>query len=196
MSIKSILIGIASILVVFYIVAASCGHHDTKQVTAHVAQENQAHGAAVANATQGTAHDQTVEAQKPVIQSDAATVARLQAEVARLRAAAAHPVVPAPVSGVSQPEPAPVPVEPPDLAVAKDQLIDAQTKEIADLNTQVLNLTSARDSWKTAYEDEAKARLQADMALAAQKGVTRAAEIKSFILGMGVGFAVGKTVKF
>ena len=80
--------------------------------------------------------------------------------------------------------------------MAKDQLIDAQTKEIADLNTQVLNLTSARDSWKTAYEDEAKARLQADMALAAQKGVTRAAEIKSFILGMGVGFAVGKTVKF
>ena len=65
-------------------------------------------------------------------------------------------------------------MESPDLAAAKDSLIDALTKENGDLKVQVLNLTAARDSWKGAYEDECKAANLREIALKAQISATKA----------------------
>ena len=200
MTAKGMLITAAAVALVVVGLVFSYGHHESSQVAAHVAQETQFHATAVADAAQGAAHDQTVEAQKPTLQSDDAAVSRLQAEVARLRKAAAHPPLPPAVPGMPEPPPAGLPVVPADQPAALDQatddLIAAQGKEIADLKVQVVNLTVDRDSWKAGCQNAFQAEAQAHLALVAQQGVARAAAMKGFIYGLGTGLVLGKTIKF
>lgn len=114
-------------------------------------QANQHHEQGVIDDAQGAVHDQAAEAQKPILKADAETVARLRAEVARLRAASARPAsVP---SSPEDPTPQSVgaPVETP-LEAAKDQLIDALTKENTDLKVQVENYYAESKSYHAASD--------------------------------------------
>jgi hypothetical protein len=166
-------------------VTSCLGRH---QVTAHVQQADQQHIVAAAQAAQGEAHDQDVAARQPQLQDDADQVARLRAEVARLRRPA-----PSGPGAPSMPEPEPV-VPPSDLVavVAKqDLLIAAQDKLIQDQGTQILSLTLARDSWKASSQAGAAEAVQLRSAMAAQQGLAKSQRWLGRVEGLGFGLAVG-----
>lgn len=139
-------------------------------------------------------HDQQVVAAdaKPLADS-AALVARLKAQLAAARAAAAKP-------GPSQDVTAPA--DGPALAEAKDQYIAALETSNAQLTAAVqhlqklnLDLTTT-DAFK---DDEIKALRQAQLqdqaTIAAQKGLIRAAELKGIGYGGIAGLVAGLLLK-
>ena len=104
-----------------------------------------------------------------------------------------HPIPPAPTPGT--PDPAPV-VAPEPVDDGTAQLIADQTKEITDLKAEVHTLTLSRDSWKLAYEDEAKAATLKEIALQAQIQANKSSlwrgRIEGFAFGIASGYAAGK----
>lgn len=187
-----ILAGAAALaLVVVGVYGRSCrARHQEQVATTQAAQHATA---AVAAAAQGVVHDQAAQAHVPTIQADDAAVSRLQAEVARLRAALAHPPVPPAVPGVPQPDPSSLPVVPLDGAAAldqaKDALIEAQGKEIADLKVLVVDLTAARDAWRTSAQEREKEAIQERLARVAAQGAAKAERWKGRFEGFAVGVA-------
>jgi hypothetical protein len=73
----------------------------------------------------------------------------------------------------------------------KDQLIEAQDRRIGLLETQVGNLTRARDEWKAAYEARSREAVARELALEAQIAATKASRWRGRIEGFAVGIAVG-----
>ena len=173
----------------------SCwGQHQEAQ---HVQVADQQHQAAVTAAAQGAAYDQVAKDHEQQLQDAAAQVARLRAEVARLRQAPppSHPgdTVPA-----SNPDPQPV-VPGVDLAavVAKqDQLIAAQDRQIQEQGEQIRVLTLDRNAWRTSAQASAQEAVQVRAALAAREGAARAerwkGRIEGLAVGLGLGYAGGK----
>ena len=167
-----------------------------KADTVAMAQADQAHTAALAAASQGVAHDQAVEAQKPVLTADALTVAQLRGEVQRLRAGSGNLGPMAPASTPDDPQSVPPTVDLAPLVAEQDKLIGALTKENGDLKVQVLNLTAARDSWHSAYDESSKEagalRIAHSAALAAAQSNRWMGRLEGFAVGFGSGYLAGK----
>jgi small-conductance mechanosensitive channel len=161
------------------------------QAAQQEAQADQHHEQAIQQAAQGGVHDQVAQAQADKATQDALAVARLRAELARLRA---RPVQPPPTPGA--PDPVDV-APPPDPVLAQaDALIAAQDQQIQDQAAEIHTLTLARDSWKAAYEDEAKAAAAQRIAMEAQAAAIRSSRwqgrIEGFLVGVGAGYVGGK----
>jgi hypothetical protein len=154
-------------------------------------EADQHHEQAVTNATQGAAHDQAAEAAKPQVQADAATVARLRAEVARLRKAAAAPASVPPVVPPANPDPVATPLD-----LAKDELIEALGRENTNLKVLNLELDLRGDSFKSAYEASAREvvalRLAREGQLAAVKGARWAGRLEGFGAGLASTWLKGR----
>ncbi len=101
-----------------------------RSIKADVTQADRAHAVVVAEVAKAEVLDQVAAKRTPVLQSGAREIARLQAEVTRLRA-------------ISQQVPT-------VLDTAKDDLLDAQATRIPILEAQVETLTESRDAWRTA----------------------------------------------
>ena len=160
------------------------------QVETHVQQADQHHEAAVTAAAQGATHEQEAAARKPVLASNAAEVARLQAKVDALQAALK------PTAPVLEPLPGVPPVDLAPLVAGQQELIGALKKENGDLKAQVLTLALRGDSYKTAYEQSAQVELQLRSALAAQQGLAKAqrwlGSVEGFAVGVGSGYIAGR----
>lgn len=184
-------------LVIFGLWGRSCYlRNEAKQQAAQSDRHDQA---GIVHAAQGELHDQQADAKAPTLEAndararaDAAEVARLRAEVSRLRKAAA------PVVSELQPLPPSVLLDD-----AKDQLIDALTKENDDLKTSVVDLkaalaerTAASTSWKAAYGESQKAlaclRIAHEAQLAAIKAERWKGRIEGFAVGLGSDYVTGR----
>ncbi len=163
-----------------------------RRVAHDILQAEQDHNAAVANAAQGAVHDQESQAAQAQLKADAVTVAQLRAQLARLRAG--H-VPPTPAPGTPDPQPV-APLPDPVLDRTKDALIEALVTENGDLKTQVLNLTSSRDSWKAAYDassqEAAVRRLALEAQMAAMKAERWKGRLEGFAVGIGTGYVAGR----
>ena len=77
------------------------------------------------------------------------------------------------------------------------ELIDAQGRLIDALKLQVTDLTTARDHWKGAFQAERDRSLQLEIALEAQKAMTRGAlwrgRFQGIAIGLGAGYVAGRT---
>ena len=130
----------------------------------------------------GVADAQAAEAARRVEAAEA-SVDRLKRELEVLR----------------RPQPAPpatpdAPADTVDLApmVAKqDELIQAQDAEISALKIQVIDLTTARDHWRAAARAQEDRALSLEIALEAQKSMTRGALWRGRLQGVAIGFAAG-----
>ena len=173
-------------LVIFGLWGRSCYlRHEAKQQAAQSDRHDQA---GIIHAAQGELHDQQADAKTPTLEADAAEVTRLRAEVARLRKAAAPK---APVVTELQPLPPPVLLED-----AKDQLIDALTKENVDLKAALAEYKAGSASWKAAYGESQKAlaclRIAHEAQLAAIKAERWKGRIEGFAVGLGTGYVTGR----
>lgn len=169
--------------------------HKAKAAAFQAAQHDQV---GTNHAAQGAVYDSQAAAQNPTIQADDAEIQRLRVEVARLRKASAAvntPINPIP-KPVQEPQPVGVPVDLAPLVAKQDELIEAQAKQIGDLKANVLTLTAARDSWRSAYTEEHKARECDRIAMEAQMSAIKAARwkgrIEGFAVGLGSGYIGGK----
>jgi hypothetical protein len=167
-----------------------------KQTAAVVVQADQQHQAAVADASKGATYDAQASTQAATVRTDAVTVAQLRAEVARLRAALPRAPQPAPAPNDPPAQPVGPSVDLAPLVAKQDELIQGLSKENADLKTQVVDLTGARDSWKQAYNDSAKEAVLRQIALEAQVSAVKASRwqgrIEGFAIGLASGYVAGK----
>ena len=169
--------------------------HARHQAVTTSAQADQSHIQAVASAAKAQVYDQEAIDGQEKLDRDAATIARLKADLEKTKRAS-HASVPKP--GASAPSGPPVLPEVPTLPdgstsiVAKqDAVIAALTQENQDLRTQAQALTLARDSWKAAYlKSEQEAGLR-QMALQAQIAAVKAERWKGRLEGLAVGLGVG-----
>lgn len=173
-------------LVIFGLWGRSCYlRHEAKQQATQSDRHDQG---GIVHAAQATLHDQQADAKAPTLEANAAEVRRLRAEVARLRKAAAPK---APVVSELQPLPPPLLLDD-----AKDQLIDALTKEIVDLKAALAERTAASTSWKSAYGESQKAlaclRIAHEAQLAAIKAERWKGRIEGFAGGLAVGYVGGR----
>ena len=180
---------LALLLIVSGLWCASCVLRH--RALAHEASAAQAHESATIHATQGATYDQQVQAQDSAVQSDAQEVARLRAEVARLRRPAPRPD-PKPIpTEPSIPQPVSSPVDLAPVVAKLDELVKAQDREISGLKAQVVTITKARDSWKLAAQDSGREALQLRASLAAKQGLLKAERWTGRIEGFAVGLAGG-----
>jgi hypothetical protein len=132
-------------------------HGRDRRDTAHV--QAAATDTIVSNALAKEGDSHAAKAEKVPVKSDSATVARLQAEVARLRKAVADAPVPPAVPGLPEPQPVAPVVPVVQLDQTKDELIGALVQENADLKGQNAELVLADQDHRNAY-------VQADAAAA------------------------------
>jgi hypothetical protein len=128
-------------------------HVEAKAIT----QADQHHEAGTTSEAQGVTHAQAADAKTPILQADAAEVARLRVEVARLRAAAPRPAPMPQTPGMPEPQPAGAPVESP-LDAARDDLEGALTKENGDLKEALAERTAEAEAFHKS-SDEYKAEV-------------------------------------
>jgi hypothetical protein len=189
---RRLILGIAAAFLLTLGGFAVWNSHKAHQVSAAVAQADQHHEVATAAAAQGAVYDAQASAQGPALLNDASTVAQLRAEVARLRNAPRPPQDPT----LPAPEPVGPVVDLAPLVAEQDRLVEALSRENADLKTQVNTLTLARDSWKGSAQASAAEAVQLRSALAAQQGIAAAnlwrGRIQGFAVGLGSGYIAGR----
>lgn len=157
------------------------------QAAEQKAQE--AKGRADAHAGEAGQADARAQAREGELADATAEVERIRVELERLRQ---RPVGVRPTVPAAEPVPGPAPVE--DLApvVAKqDELIQAQARQIKGLEAQVVDLTAGRDQWKAAFQSERDRALSLELALEAQKAVSKGALWRGRLQGVAIGFAAG-----
>ena len=175
------------------------------QVAKDVQQADTNHQAAGAARSESVAHDTQAardEAQKTQDDAQAArsaaAVAQADAQVARVRSALAPRPLPPPGPGLPETPPPAPPVDLTPLVAALEvdnQALKAQhtldVQRLADRDHLIASLTAARDSWHTSADQSAAEAVQLRAALAAQQGLTKAAELKGFLYGFMFGGATG-----
>lgn len=189
--IKPTIAGVILITVGLY--GRSCYlEHKAKESASQAAQHDQA---GTNHAAQGAAYDSQAAAQNPTLQANNAEIQRLRMEVARLRKKPPVPD-PAPVPWNPAPNPVPPPVDLAPLVSKLDELNQALTKENADLKANILTLTAARDSWRSAageFQREAVSlRIAHEAQLSAIKAARWKGRIEGFAVGLGSGYIGGR----
>lgn len=157
MTAKGIILAAAGLALVAGGIALYLQHGRDTRDQAHVQAATTDQTVARALNTEGDDH--AANAQKIPVKSDAAAVARLQAEVARLRKAAADAPVPPAVPGLPEPQPVAPGVQ---LDRAKDDLIGALVQENSDLKAQNAELLLADQDHRQAFvkDDQAVGELR------------------------------------
>ena len=84
-----------------------------------------------------------------------------------------------------------------DALIAKDQeVITALTKVVEDQGTEISQLTISRDQWKASSEAEHRAVVGLQIALDAQKVVSKSdkwiGRVEGFAIGIGAGYVAGR----
>ena len=166
------------------------GHRDN-QAKAAQAQAEQHQSAAQIHQADAVKDDQAAADLQHQVQTGAATIVDLQREVARLRKASAQTHTETPKPGANDPVDLPAPVDLAPLVAKQDELIQAQTVQIGTLTAQVLTLTNARDSWRSAASESQAEAVQLRAVVAAQQGLITGALWKGRIQGLAVGAAGG-----
>jgi uncharacterized small protein (DUF1192 family) len=156
-----------------------------------VQKADQHHEAMVVAQAQAVISDQKAEDRKPTLKANSDEVARLKAELAKVKAGI-------PSDGPSA-ESVPTYPDLRPVVAAQDQLIQAQDHQIQGLQAQVLDLTSARDSWRTSAKDSQQEAVQLRAALAAKDGLIKGAlwkgRIQGFAVGIGSGYGAGRLIR-
>ena len=162
-------------------------HHEQGKANQAQAIDTQNHQEAIRHADQAASLDAQAQEASKTVDASADLVAKLRGEVARLRKAAAAPVVQPAAPAVADLAP---------LVAKQDELIQALTVENAGLK-KALNLEHAAylQSY-AAYQDECKARNASEMALKAQIAANKASRwqgrIEGFAIGIGGGYVAGR----
>jgi hypothetical protein len=183
----------AGCLAVAYLAFAArgCAKQHTATAQTQIADQH-AQQAAIA-AAQGATHDQELTAEKAQREAAESKVARLNAELAKLRFA--HVSVPA---DPGTPDPQPIPANTDLVAVVakQDEVIKAYVEEVASLKAENSTLVLSRDSWKLAYDEKSKEAVAIRIALEAQVAANKAERWKGrfegFAFGIGAGYAGAK----
>ena len=139
-------------------------------------------GEAQTHAQQAQSLDAQAEAQAKAIQDQDQIISDLRAKLA----------------AKSKPSPAPsavpdVPAVPvvDDADSLKDQLIEAQDKQITSLKGEVMTLTTQRDHYRAAFEAENTARVATEMSLSASLALAKTERWKGRLEGLAVGLGAG-----
>lgn len=166
--------------------------HKAKTAAIQAAQHDQA---GINHAAQGAVYDSQAAAQNPTLQANDAEIQRLRMEVARLRKKPSVPD-PAPIPWNPAPNPIPPPVDLAPLVSKLDELNQALTKDNTDLKTNILTLTAARDSWRSAagefQREAAFLRIAHEAQLSAIKASRWKGRVEGFAIGLGSGYVIGR----
>ena len=197
-----------ALLVAFACVAIGTGvfsRYEARKVAKDVQQADTNHQAAAVARTEAVTHDAQAASDQAKQQQDdaqaarsAAAVAQADAQVARVRSALAPRPLPPPGPGLPETPPPAPPVDLTPLVAALEvdnQALKAQhtldVQRLADRDHLIASLTAARDSWHTSADQSAAEAVHLRAALAAQQGLTKAAELKGFLYGFMFGGATG-----
>ena len=198
-----ILIGAALVIGLFGAVAFGVSHFAGKIESKAKTQSKVDEGKAQAHAEQAKASDAAAQNLKAELDATKADLDRLTAErgallrkLATAKQNSGNQSIP-PASAVAPPVAA-VPVDDGrDAVIAKDaEVIESQARVIKGYEASTSQLVISRDQWKAAYDAEARRAAGLEIALAAQKTVSRSdkwiGRLQGFAIGIGVGYAGGR----
>lgn len=203
MRVQTVVLLVVCAIVLGYAFAAWSHARNRNKVSLQEGKAAEHHAIAQAKATEARLLDGRAEMFAKSAAADKETIRRLKAELSVIRENrntenAKEPATirenrkvgngdkPSPV------EPEPTVAEPATTEIAKlDQIISAQDKVIADQHSQIQVLTAARDSWKEAYEAEARRSTALSLALDAQKAANSSARWQGRFAGFAVGLVSG-----
>jgi hypothetical protein len=156
-----------------------------------------AQGEANAHATQAKTSDAAVSDLQAKLQDQSASLDRLLKERAALLRKLAKNPIPNDVAMPSDPGAPPSDPDPRDAVIAKDaEVITELQADAGAKDSLIIQLTVSRDQWKSAYEAENRRAVGLQIALDAQKVVSKSdkwlGRIQGFAVGVAVGYAGGK----
>ena len=167
-----------------------------KSKVVHEAEQAAAVAQGEANAHQQAA--QAIPSHEAVLGNAQAVVDQARAEVARLRKQleAASRVQPPSEASAGSSDPAPVAPDLGELVRSQGTLIEAQDGQIKALKLALQDETSRSGEWKAAFEAERRRSAGLEIALAAQKSISKSdcwlGRVEGLALGIGVGYVGSK----
>jgi FtsZ-binding cell division protein ZapB len=165
----------------------------THQAAVHLKKADQLDTTQATHGAKAETHEQEAQALTPTLQEDDAAVARARAAVDRLAVlhsgSAAHSTAPA---GDATPQPVHAPVVVAPLDAAKDVLISALTKDVADLKAANASLAQADQERQAQVKD-----LKAEVVQLRASIAARPPELRWAVLGIyGTNQSAGASVEY